>query len=142
MDNLKERILEIIGKPHLAGFATITADGKPWVRYVVAVGAEDLTIRFSTFVGSRKVQQIQKNPEVHLTCGATSLTEMTPYLQIQGTASLVTTQEEKDGFWNPELENYFTGPSDPNYGVVVVKPYHIEYAEPGTMEAPAIWTRE
>lgn len=45
MDDLEKRILEILRKPQLAGFATITEDGKPWVRYVVAEGGEDFTIR-------------------------------------------------------------------------------------------------
>ncbi|PIP37495.1 MAG: hypothetical protein COX20_01345 [Desulfobacterales bacterium CG23_combo_of_CG06-09_8_20_14_all_52_9] len=142
MSNLKERILEIICKPQLAGLATITEDGKPWVRYVVAIGEAAFTIRFSTFVNSRKASQIKENPEVHLNCGVTNLTEMHPYLQIQGKAFLVTTQEEKDKFWNKELEKTFKDSSDPNYGVVIVKPYRIEYETPGKLEPPEVWTKE
>ena len=50
MADLKEKILEIIRQPHLAAFATVTADGRPWVRYVMPFADEDLTVRFSTFV--------------------------------------------------------------------------------------------
>jgi hypothetical protein len=47
MSALKERILDVIGKPHMAGLATVTEDGRPWVRYVMPVSAPDMTIRFS-----------------------------------------------------------------------------------------------
>ena len=139
MKSLEERIFEVICKPHLAGLATITEDGKPWVRYVMAVGGRDLTIRFSTILNLRKVSQIENNPEVHLNCGVASLTDLHPYLQIQGRASVMTTQEEKDNFWNEELLNIFDSPSDPNYVVIVVKPYQIEYALPKNPAPPEIW---
>jgi len=73
MRDLAQRIFTIIKEPHLAGFATIAEESKPWVRYVTCHGSKDLTIRFSTFIGSRKVAQIKKNPEVHVTCGVTDL---------------------------------------------------------------------
>ena len=141
MDDLKERILDIIRKPQLSGLATINDEGKPWVRYVMTVGSEDMTIRLATFVKARKAGQIAANPEVHIICGVSSLTEMKPYIQIQGTAELVTTAEEKNGFWNEGLANIFKGPDDPDYGVLIVKPYRIEYNTPGEM-TPQVWTSE
>ena len=84
MSDLQQRILDIVHKPQLAALATITEQGNPWVRYVVTVGGGDFSIRCATFAGSRKVKQIEKDPNVHLTCGVTSLQEMKPYLQIQG----------------------------------------------------------
>ncbi|RPI76268.1 MAG: hypothetical protein EHM45_13430 [Desulfobacteraceae bacterium] len=142
MNHLEKRIFDIIAKPHLAGLATVTEDGKPWVRYVIAQGAEDLTIRFSSFANSRKVRQIKNNPEVHLNCGVTGLTDLHPYLQIQGKAEVVTTKDEKEKFWNEHLTKVFKGPDDPNYVVVIVKPYRIEYETPMTIEAPEIWIKE
>ena len=138
MSDLKQRIFEIIQKPQLASMATITKDGKPWVRYVMSVGNEDLKIRFASFVNARKVAQIQQNPEVHLTCGVTDLKVMNPYLQIQGKAKLTTDKVERETFWNDELKNIFKGPDDPNYGVIVVIPYCIELCTPGKFE-PEIW---
>ncbi len=38
MSDLKERIPDVIGKPHMAGLATVTEDGRPWVRYVMPAG--------------------------------------------------------------------------------------------------------
>ncbi len=138
MADLKERILEILRRPRLCGLATVTQDGKPWVRYVMTMAVEDMTIRCATFVGARKVQQIQKNPEVHLTCGVTDLQNMTPYLQIQGRAVLNTSREARHGFWSDMLSPIFDGPDDPHYGVLEIKPYCIEYVSPGIFE-PEVW---
>jgi general stress protein 26 len=141
MSDLKERILKILQQPQLAGLATVTPDGKPWVRYVMAVGAPDLTIRCATFISARKVKQIERNPEVHLTCGITDPRNMAPYLQIQGRATLSTSQDARHGFWSDMLSAIFNGPDDPNYGVLEIQPYYIEYNRPGTFE-PEVWTAE
>lgn len=139
MSELKERIYAILKEPQLAGLATITEDGKPWVRYVMIMASEDLTTRCATFVTARKVGQIENNPEVHLTCGTTSPTEMVPYLQIQGRAQLNTTKEARHAFWTDMLSQIFEGPDDPKYGVLEVTPYRIEFCSPGSYE-PEVWT--
>ena len=139
MADLKDQIYEIISKPQLTGLATVTSEGKPWVRYVMALADKDLTIHFATFIQARKVEQIQANPEVHLTCGVTNPMEMTPYLQIQGRAALRTDEEIRHAFWSDMLAPIFEGPDDPKYGVVEVVPYRIEYCTPGSYE-PQVWT--
>jgi general stress protein 26 len=138
MSDLKERILKILQQPQLAGLATIAQDGKPWVRYVMVAASEDLTIRCATFVSARKVKQIKKNPEVHLTCGVTDPRNMGPYLQIQGRATLNTGKEARHGFWSDMLKAIFSGPDDPNYAVLEIKPYYIEHQSPGVHE-PEVW---
>ncbi len=139
MSELNDRIYDILRKPQLAGLATVTADGKPWVRYVMTVASDDLTIRCATFVGARKVKQIAQNPEVHLTCGITNPMEMGPYLQVQGRATLNTSQEARHGFWTDMLAPIFSGPDDPDYGVIEIVPYRIEYVTPASRE-PQVWT--
>lgn len=140
MTDLKQRILDIIHKPQLASLATMTEQGNPWVRYVVTVGDGDLTLRCATFAGSRKVSQIENDPNVHVTCGVTSLQEMQPYLQIQGQASVTTDKEERHAFWNDLLAPIFDGPDDPNYSIVIIRPYRIEYCTPGSYE-PEVWVK-
>ena len=140
MPDLQQRILDIVHKPQLAALATVTEKNNPWVRYVVAVGDGNLVIRCGTFVKSRKVKQIENNPNVHLTCGVTSLQEMQPYLQIQGQARVTRDKEERHGFWNDMLAPIFDGPDDPNYSVVVIEPYRIEYCHPGSYD-PEVWTK-
>jgi general stress protein 26 len=138
MADLKKRILDKIRNPVLASLATIDADGKPWARYVTAVGNEDLTLRFATFLNSRKVAQIRKNPDVHLTCGVTDLQSMEAYLQVQGRAEILSDKAARQGYWKEELRRYFAGPDDPNYCVVRVTPSRIEYMNPGSYE-PEVW---
>lgn len=135
---LKRKILNIIKRSGIASFATITDDGKPWVRYVSMIVSNDLTIRFSTFINSRKVSQIKKNPEVHLTCGIVDPEKWQDYLQIQGTAVVSTDKADRKAFWNDEIAQFFKGPNDPDYAVVIVKPYRIEYWDIKEWQ-PQIW---
>lgn len=140
MSELKQKIMDVAGKMQLAGMATVTEDGKPWVRYVMIVTDDNLTMRCATFAGSRKVKQIAANPEVHITCGITDPAVAAPYIQVQGRARFVTDEDERHGLWNEMLGNIFKGPDDPNYGVVIVEPYRIEYCTPGKME-PEVWEK-
>ncbi|MBN1766703.1 MAG: pyridoxamine 5'-phosphate oxidase family protein [Sedimentisphaerales bacterium] len=141
MSDLKDQIYGILQTPQLAGLATITEDGKPWVRYVMAMADETLKIRIATFTQARKVTQIQKNPEVHLICGVTDPQEMAPYLQIQGRARLDTSQQTRHNFWSDMIAPFFSGPDDPNYGVIEIIPYQIEVMSPGSYK-PEVWTAE
>jgi general stress protein 26 len=140
MSELKKKILDVTTRLQLSGFATITEDGRPWVRYVMTVGGDDLSMRFATTVCARKVKQIALNPEVHITCGVVNPMKMTPYLQIQGIARFSTEKEERHGFWNDMLKQIFTGADDPNYGVIIVEPYRIEYCSQGTY-IPEVWQK-
>jgi len=140
MSSLKEQIAAIITPLQLSSLATL-AGGKPWVRYVMTTGGDDLSVRFATYAGARKVAQIAANPEVHVTLGVNDPAMMKPYLQIQGRARFSTEAAERHGFWSEMLANYFSGPDDPNYGVVIVTPYRIELAQAGVPE-PEVWAAE
>lgn len=141
MSTLKEQIAAIITPLQLSSLATVTEGGQPWVRYVMTVGRDDLSVRCATYVRSRKVAQIAVNPEVHVTLGVSDPAVMKPYLQIQGRARFSTEAAERHGFWSEMLANYFSGPDDPNYGVVVVTPYRIELAKAG-VPAPEVWSAD
>ena len=138
MNDIRQRILAITRRAHLASLATFSGDGKPWVRYVIPRADDDLTIRIATRVNSRKVSQIRKNPEVHLTCGVSDPRHVETFLQIQGRARFTTDQGERDAFWDPHLENIFEGPNDPEYGVILITPYRIEVWREGISE-PEVW---
>lgn len=141
MLTLKQKISTILGPPQLSTVATIAEGGKPWVRYVMTQGANDLSVRFATFAQSRKVVQIAANPEVHLTMGVTDPGVMIPYLQIQGRARFSSEAEDRHDFWSEMLAGYFSGPDDPNYGVIIVTPYLIELVTPGSF-TPEVWRAE
>jgi general stress protein 26 len=134
MNELAERIATLISRPALVAFATAGKDGRPWVRYVMACGGQDLHVRFATFVNSRKVAQVRHNPEVHLAwqIGATGC------LQIQGHAHVTVDPAERAAFWSEGLTRYFKGPEDPNYAIMIVKPYRIEMLEDDAFQ-PQVW---
>ena len=122
----------------LASFATVTEDGKPWTRYVVVKADEELNIWFATFLNSRKVLQIAKNPEVHLTLGVNDPQTAVSWLQVQGKAELLEDAETKNAVWYDMLNSIFNGPDDPNYVVCKITPYRIEYYMMN-MPKPEIW---
>lgn len=136
--DLKQKIIAKLSGPTLCTLATVTEDGKPWVRYVAPFADENLTLWLATFINSRKVGQIKKNPEVHLTTGVVALETAESYLQIQGRAEILTDQAAKNAVWNDFLKQIFTGPDDPNYAVCKINPYRIEYQGMGMVPAE-IW---
>ncbi len=123
---LKEKILKVVSGIKLAGFATIK-DGKPWVRYVMVI-SKDLDFYITCSLKSRKIDQIKKNNSVHITLGF-DLANPGPYVQIPGKAEILTDKETKKSFWNDMLKTYFSGPEDPDYCVIKVKPEFIELCE-------------
>ena len=76
---LKRKIIAKLAAPTLCVLATMTEDGKPWARYVTPFADDNLTIWMATFANSRKIAQIHKNPEVHLTTGVTDAAIAMPY---------------------------------------------------------------
>ena len=136
----KERILDIVKEPTLSALATITEDGKPWVRYVIVEASDDLTFQCSTFAWGRKIPQIESNPEVHLTCGITFKTDRGPYLQIQGRAEYKNDREARHAFWSDRLGVVFDGPDDPKFGVISVRAERIEVWTLGVPEYE-VWER-
>ena len=127
MSEVEEKILKLIKKHQFASFATTDEQGKPWVRYVVTRGSDDFSIRLGTRKDSKKVTHIAKNPEVHVLLGIINPMNATGFVQVQGLAEFSDKEEDRRNFWYGHLERYFSGPDDPNYGVVTVRPYRIEY---------------
>lgn len=126
MSDLRQKIFNMAKDFQLINVATVTEDGKPWVRYVVGKADSDLAFRFCTHLGSNKVRQMRKNPNVHILLGGKDAMTTKEWLQVQGTAEISTAKSERDAFWFDALKTYFTGPDDPNYCVVIVRPSRIE----------------
>jgi general stress protein 26 len=141
MSELKEKIYGMIKDYQLTSMATVTEDGKPWVRYVMMVGEKDLTMRFTTSMKSRKVAHIKDNPEVHITCGVSDLKTASQYLQIQGKAKISRDKALCREMWLDFHKKYFSGPDDPNFCVGIVKPYRIEFFSMSSHK-PLIWEKK
>lgn len=135
--DLRERIYGILKGCPLATLATVTEDGRPWARFVMIVVERDLSIKFATAMNSRKVNHINHNPEVHVTCGAALTDSLAPYLQVEGKARITRDEGIRQQMWTEVLKRYFYGPGDPNYCVGIVEPYRIEHY--GTSIHPEVW---
>jgi general stress protein 26 len=140
MADLKEMIYDIMKGYQIVSLATVTEDGKPWVRHVLMVGEKDFTMKFTTSMKSRKVNHIKNNGEVHILCGVSSLETAKQYLQIQGKAIISSDAALRKEMWKDFMTKYFSGPDDPDYVVGIVKPYHIElFTLPS--RKPEIWEK-
>jgi general stress protein 26 len=133
MSDLQQKIFDATKELQLMNFATITEDGKPWVRYVVGKADNELLFRFCTHLKTKKVNQIKKNPNVHISMGATDMKTAKNWLQVEGTAKISIDKNERQAFWFDELNRYFIGPDDPQYCVVIVNPSRIEFGTMGSM---------
>jgi len=141
MSEIKEKVIEMLKTPQLASMATITLDEKPWTRYIMIQSDDDFNIRSAVCLKSRKVEQIKRNPEVHLTFGINDPHDLSkPYVQIQGIARITTDQNEKDKYWFDMLSAVFTGPDDPDYSIMIIEPYRVEFNKPGVM-VPEVWEK-
>lgn len=139
-EKVEKHITEIISGTNHAVLATIAGD-EPWVRYVMTFNVEDtFKLQISTALKSRKVEQIKKNPKVHLTMGSAPGEEMGPYLQYAGTAAVKCDEKTKKEHWHDDLKMYFKGPEDPNYCVIEVEPRRIEVMGVTKDWSPLVWT--
>jgi general stress protein 26 len=134
MSDLKQKIFEAAKELQLVNIATVTEDGKPWVRYVMAKADNDLVFRFCSRLDTKKIRHIKNNPNVHLSLGVTDLETAKNWLQVEGKAEASTDKNERHAFWFDELKNFFKGPDDPAYCIVIVKPSRIELGTMGSMQ--------
>ena len=129
---LKGKILAKLKGPTLCALATVTEDGKPWVRYVMLYTDENLTMWGATFASFRKVAQIRKNPEVHISMGAKDMETAESFLQIQARAEIVTDAANQKGHVVRLPQEYLHRPRRPqlrrNQGYPV--PYRIRQNGP------------
>lgn len=140
MSAVLEKILSKFDEPAVLGvLATVTDEGRPWVRYLMlACDPADMTLWSTTFLQSRKCVHIKAHPDVHVTLGVRDLPSAVDYLQIEGTAEVLTDAESRRRMWTEEQSAYFSGPDDPNYAVIRITPTRIEY-QTMTAMSPEVW---
>lgn len=139
MSDIKNRILNKLQEPTLACLATITEDGKPWVRYITPYADDEMNMWCATMAASRKVTHIRKNCEVHLTVGCGDATSPpTAYLQIQAVAEILDDPASRKLVWGDHLSQFFSGPQDPNLIALKFTPYRIELQAPSPTP-PMVW---
>jgi len=129
-EELKPKILDVMKKYPVGSVATIN-EGKPWVRYMAMQPQEDLTLYTTTMAMTRKVAQIKKNKNIHVAFGCDPKNWIVPFVNVEGSAEVLTDPETKKKCWKEEFKQYYKGPDDPNYVVIKIQPSTIEYLAAG-----------
>lgn len=133
--DLKDKVLEAVKGTKLASVATITEESNrkfPAVRYMWTTAYDDLTLSAFTKADSRKVSQIEKNPNAALMIA--SGTPAKPYVSIRANAEILKEPELKRRYWGPHQQEFIKNPDDPGYVAIRFVPTRIEYYSGGKME--------
>ncbi|AOH54036.1 pyridoxamine 5'-phosphate oxidase family protein [Peribacillus muralis] len=122
-NQLKEKILNIISDSK-TGVLSSVENNKPHSRYMTFFN-DDLTLYTPSSSKTEKIEEIEKNPNVHILIGYENEGLGDSYLEISGTSKVNDSQELKDKLWNESFEHWFEGPNDPNYIILQIKPESI-----------------
>ncbi|MFJ7992393.1 pyridoxamine 5'-phosphate oxidase family protein [Peribacillus frigoritolerans] len=122
-NQIKEKVLNII-RDHKIGVLSSVENNKPHSRYMTFFN-DDLTLYTPTSGKTEKIDEIEKNPNVHILIGYDNEGLGDSYLEISGTSKINDSQELKDKLWNESFEKWFEGPKDPNYLILQIKPESI-----------------
>ncbi|WP_375088279.1 pyridoxamine 5'-phosphate oxidase family protein [Peribacillus sp. RS7] len=122
-NQLKEKVLNII-RDHKIGVLSSVENNKPHSRYMTFFN-EELTLFTPTSANTEKIDEIEKNPNVHILIGYENEGLGDSYLEISGTSKINDSQELKDKLWNESFKDWFDGPKDPNYLILEIKPESI-----------------
>ncbi|MDP1420059.1 pyridoxamine 5'-phosphate oxidase family protein [Peribacillus simplex] len=122
-NQLKEKVLNII-RDHKIGVLSSVENNKPHSRYMTFFN-DELTLYTPTSGKTEKIDEIEKNPNVHILIGYDNEGFGDSYLEISGTSKINDSQELKDKLWNGSFEDWFEGPNDPNYIILQIKPESI-----------------
>jgi len=118
MDAIRQMILDA-GMGYLA---TCDAD-QPRVRAMMPVLGDDGKLLAATFPSAKKIGQIAKNPKVEICFVDRKLS----HCRIEGKAAVSQDQALKEELWNKQmmLRQFFSGPQDPAYVLIVIAPSKI-----------------
>jgi general stress protein 26 len=122
-NQIKEKVLNII-RDYKIGVLSSVENNKPHSRYMTFFN-DELTLYTPTSGKTEKIDEIEKNPNVHILIGYDNEGLGDSYLEISGTSKINDSQELKDKLWNESFEKWFQGPKDPNYLILQIKPESI-----------------
>jgi general stress protein 26 len=115
-------------------FITETTSDREHTRPMATIEVEDDgTLWFFTDIRSIKVEEVVKERIVHLVYAHPGKSS---YLDVWGSASVVTDKQTMKDKWSPVVKAYFPdGVDDPNISLLKVKPQNVYYweAETGKM---------
>jgi len=106
--------------------ATVDQEGAPQVRWMGALFTEEpFTIYLAAGAESRKMAQIRGNPKSQLMFQAEDFSKVAT---LSGTSTVVSDAAVKEKVFAgiPAAGQYFSGPDDPNFGVIKFQARKIE----------------
>ncbi|KWW11159.1 MULTISPECIES: pyridoxamine 5'-phosphate oxidase family protein [Peribacillus] len=119
-NQLKEKVLNILSDSK-TGVLSSVENNKPHSRYMTFFN-DDLTLYTPSSAKTEKIDEIEKNPNVHILIGYENEGLGDSYLEISGTSKVNDSQDLKDKLWHESFEHWFEGPKDPNYIILQIKP--------------------
>jgi general stress protein 26 len=133
IDGIREEVWGALSGTQSVYLATAEAD-QPRVRPVTLLNI-DRKLWIATGQRSAKVRQIRRNPNVEF-CLPLSDERGNGYLRVAGLASVVTDPETREtiGGKIPFLDEYWSGPDDPDFCLLRITRVEVEYLRPGEMD--------
>ena len=127
LDKFKKLVEEI----NICMFITNTAGENEHTRPMATIEVEENgTLWFFTDVRSIKVEEVNKQKEVHLVYAHPGKES---YLDVWGSAAIVTDRQQVVDKWSPIVKAWFPdGVADPNLGLLKVQPTEVYYWESET----------
>lgn len=137
-DQLLTTAQEIMASARYAALITKGTNGRINARTMDPFApAADMVIWFGTNPKSRKVREIQRNPQVTIYYVDPAAQA---YVSIQGTARLINSQQQKERHWKEEWKAFYPD-RDKNYLLIAVKPQRLEVisVKAGLTGNPITW---
>jgi general stress protein 26 len=113
--------------------ALATVEGnRPRVRPIAMMWVGERELWFATSGGSRKVEQLQRNPAVEV-CFHDGQWN---HVRLSGRASMTHDDADRRTLFKliPDLAKHFSGPTDPNYTLVRIAIERVEHMAMGQVE--------
>ncbi|WP_226035564.1 pyridoxamine 5'-phosphate oxidase family protein [Aquibacillus saliphilus] len=127
---------EILNNNKVGTLATVKND-KPFSRYMTFFN-DSFTLYSATNNETHKVDDLNKNNNVHIIIGYNHEGLTDSYLEIEGKAEIIDSIDVKQKLWNEDLEPWFDGVDDPNLSILKVKPNKIRLMNNKTNEPQLI----
>ncbi|EJR46856.1 hypothetical protein IIM_04568 [Bacillus cereus VD107] len=125
--HLKEKIATIIQGQRTGVLSTVRND-KPHGAFMMFFH-EDFVLYVATDRNSKKITDIEKNPNVHVLLGREGKKLDEAYIEVEGIASIEEDQTLKNKFWTNSLKRWLLGAEDPNYVLIKINPDTIYYID-------------
>ncbi|ABY41664.1 MULTISPECIES: pyridoxamine 5'-phosphate oxidase family protein [Bacillus] len=125
--HLKEKIATIIQGQRTGILSTVRND-KPHGAFMMFFH-EDFVLYVATDRNSKKITDIEKNPNVHVLLGREGKKLDEDYIEVEGIASIEEDQTLKNKFWTNSLKRWLLGSEDPNYVLIKINPDTIYYID-------------